>query len=101
MWDTLKYSIISTEIAARSRRTSLAPEYSQIALLKELKSSSGFILSLLLKNVQNTRTKDSLSFLLRLKGIKLFAESICSGFSVEKFPSHPCRQGGIASFMLF
>ncbi|KAL1822614.1 hypothetical protein ACET3Z_009392 [Daucus carota] len=94
MWDTLKYSIMSTEIAARSCRTSLLPEYSQTALLKELKSSSGFILSLLLKNVQNTRTKDALSFLLRLKGIKLFAESICSGFSVEKFPSHPCRQGG-------
>lgn len=94
MWDTLKYSIMSTEIAARSHRTSLSPEYSQTALLKELKSSSGFILSLLLKNVQNTRTKDALSFLLRLKGIKLFAESICSGFSVEKFPSRPCRQGG-------
>ncbi|XP_074362573.1 E3 ubiquitin-protein ligase PRT6 isoform X3 [Apium graveolens] len=94
MWDTLKYSIMSTEIAARSHRTSLSPEYSQTALLKELKSSSGFILSLLLKNVQKTRTKDALSFLLRLKGIKLFAESLCSGSSVEKFSSHPCRQGG-------
>lgn len=101
MWDTLKYSLMSTEIAARSRRTSLSPEYSLNALMKELKSSSGFILSLVLKTVQRTRTKDSLSFLLRLRGIKLFSESICAGFSVEEFSSRSCIQEGIASVLEF
>uniref|UniRef100_A0A5B7BIP5 E3 ubiquitin-protein ligase n=1 Tax=Davidia involucrata TaxID=16924 RepID=A0A5B7BIP5_DAVIN len=94
MWDTLKYSLISTEIAARCGRTSLTPNYSLNALYKELKSSSGFILSLLLKIVRSTRTKNSLSVLLRLRGIQLFAESICSGVSLDEFPSSTCRQGG-------
>lgn len=97
MWDTLKYSLMSTEISARSRRTSLSPEYSQNALIKELKSSTGFVLSLLLKILQSTRTKDTLSFLLRLRGINLFAESICSGFSAKEFTSRSFRQGGIAT----
>lgn len=80
MWDMLKYSLISTEISARSRKDSLTPNYSLDALYKELKSSSGFILSLLLNIVQRTRTKNSLSIFLRLKGIQLLADSIC--FSV-------------------
>ena len=95
MWDTLKYSLISTEIAARSGKDSLTPNYSLNSLYKELKSSSGFILSLLLKIVQSTRTKNSLTLLLRLRGIQLFAESICSGISLDEFPSHTYRRGGM------
>ncbi|KAK3038512.1 hypothetical protein RJ639_029312, partial [Escallonia herrerae] len=94
MWDTLKYSLISTEIAARSGRTVLSPNYGVNALYKELKSSSGFILSLLLRIVQSMRTKNSLSVLLRFRGIQLFAESICSGVSSDEFPSRTCRRGG-------
>ncbi|KAA8518905.1 hypothetical protein F0562_016321 [Nyssa sinensis] len=94
MWDTLKYSLISTEISARCGRTSLTPNYSLNALYKELKSSSGFILSLLLKIVRSTWTKNSLSVLLRLRGIQLFAQSICSGVSLDEFPSSTRRQGG-------
>ncbi|GFY82610.1 proteolysis 6 [Actinidia rufa] len=95
MWDTLKYSLLSTEIAARCRRTSLAPNYGLNALYKELKSSSGFILSLLLNIVQSTRSKNSLTFLLRLRGIQLFAESVCSGVLLDEFPSQICQQGGM------
>lgn len=82
MWDTLKYSLIAMEIAARCGRTSLTPNFSLSAMYEELKSSSGFILSLLLKLVQKTRSKNSLHVLQRFRGVQLFAESICSGVSL-------------------
>ncbi|CAL5388291.1 unnamed protein product [Camellia sinensis] len=97
MWDTLKYSLISAEIASRCGRTFLAPNYGLNALHKELKSSSGFILSLLLKIVRSTRTKNSLTVLLSLRGIQLFAESVCSGVSLDEFPSQIYRQGEFPS----
>lgn len=77
LWDTLRYSLVSTEIAARSERTSAATNYGVSALYEELRSSSGFILSLMLKIVHNTRDQSSLDVLLRLRGIQLFAKSIC------------------------
>ncbi|KAK7255821.1 hypothetical protein RIF29_29243 [Crotalaria pallida] len=83
MWDTLNYSLMSMEIAARCGRTSLTPNLALSALYEELKSSSGFILSLLLKLVQKTRSKNSLHVLQRFRGIQLFAESICSGVSLH------------------
>ncbi|KAK7373743.1 hypothetical protein VNO80_07159 [Phaseolus coccineus] len=81
MWDTLKYSLTSMEIAARCGKTSFTPNYALSALYEELKSSSGFILSLMLKLVQNTRSKNSLHVLQRFRGVQLFAESICAGVS--------------------
>ncbi|XP_009596027.1 E3 ubiquitin-protein ligase PRT6 isoform X1 [Nicotiana tomentosiformis] len=86
LYDTLRYSLVATEIATRAGKTSLAPNYSLGALYKELQSSNGFILSLLLSIVQSTQTKNSLTVLLRLRGIQLFAESICSGTSADKIP---------------
>lgn len=81
MWDTLKYSLISMEIAARSGRASLTPNYALSAMYNELKSSSGFILSSLLKLVHKSRSKNSLHVLQRFRGVQLFTESICSGVS--------------------
>jgi hypothetical protein len=91
MWDTLKYSILSTEIASRSKKDSLATNYSSSDLYKELKSPTGFVLSLLLQIVQSTRTSNSLALLLRLRGIHLFAHSVCSGVSLDQFPG--CTSG--------
>ena len=48
----------------------------------ELKSSTGFMLSLLLKIVQNTQSKNAIHVLQRFIGTQLFAESICSSISV-------------------
>ncbi|XP_031396412.1 E3 ubiquitin-protein ligase PRT6 [Punica granatum] len=93
MWDTLRYSIISTEIAARTGRTSLAPNVSLNNLYKELTSSGKFILSLFLKIVQSTRTENALDVLQRFRGIKLFADSICSGISSD-YPSNLDEQRG-------
>lgn len=81
MWDTLKYSLMSMEIAARCGRTSLTPNYTLSTMYEELKSSSGFILSLLLKHVQKSRSENPLHVLQRFRGLQLFAESICSGVS--------------------
>lgn len=94
LFDTLKYSLVSTEIASRSGSTSLAPNYSLDALFKELKSTNCFILTLLLSIVQSIRTKNSLTILLRLRGIQLFAESICSDISVDESPDNS-TVGGI------
>ncbi|KAL3623063.1 hypothetical protein CASFOL_031879 [Castilleja foliolosa] len=79
LWDTLKYSLVSAEIAARSRKSSLSANYSLGDLYKELKNSSCFILALLLDVVQSTRTLNSQTLLLRLRGLQLFARSLCRG----------------------
>ncbi|XWS43722.1 hypothetical protein CRYUN_Cryun16bG0128000 [Craigia yunnanensis] len=83
LWDTLKYSLISTEIAARSGKTSMATNYTLTSLYKEFKSSSEFVFSLLLRVVQKLSSTNSLHALQRFRGLQLFAESICSGVSFD------------------
>lgn len=83
MWDVLKYSLLSMEIAARCGRTYVTSTYGLDALYKELESSSGFLLSLLLQIVQSTRGKNSLHVLQRFRGIQNFADSICSAVSMD------------------
>ncbi|XP_039068016.1 E3 ubiquitin-protein ligase PRT6-like [Hibiscus syriacus] len=80
LWDTLKYSLMSTEIAARSEKNSMAANYNLASLYKEFNSSSEFIFSLLLRVVQNQSSTNSLQ---RFRGLQLFAESICSGVSFD------------------
>ncbi|XP_076955336.1 E3 ubiquitin-protein ligase PRT6-like isoform X2 [Bidens hawaiensis] len=87
MWDTFKHSLISTEIAARSERTSSATNFSTRSLYKELRSSNGFILSLLLKIAQKTRVQNSLDGLLRLRCIQQFAKSICCADTLNDPPN--------------
>lgn len=94
LWDTLKYSLISTELASRSRKSSLAPNYSLSALYTDLKSSNRFILSLLLDIIQRVRTTNTLCSLLRLKGTQLFAESICASPPLDKISERSSGEGG-------
>ncbi|KAL2509527.1 E3 ubiquitin-protein ligase [Forsythia ovata] len=100
LWDALKYSIISAEIATRSRNNSSSANYSVSALYKEINSTNGFILSLLLNVTQSMRTENSLCVLLRLRGSQLFAESICSGTSPNKYPNYRWKQGGGMLYIL-
>ncbi|XP_057971426.1 E3 ubiquitin-protein ligase PRT6 [Malania oleifera] len=93
MWDTLKYSLISMEVAARSSKIQLTPTYDLNALYKGLESSNGFILSLLLKTVQRMRSKNIIHVLQRFIGIQMFAESICSVTYMDEPPSGVCRHG--------
>ncbi|CAL1379064.1 unnamed protein product [Linum trigynum] len=79
MWDTLKYSLITMEISARSGKESTMPTYTLDSLYKELNSSSGFTLSMLLKIVQFVRSNNVLRVLQRYRGIQLFGDSICLG----------------------
>ncbi|GMI71307.1 proteolysis 6, Greening after Extended Darkness 1 [Hibiscus trionum] len=83
LWDTLKYSLMSTEIAARSGKNSIAANYTLASLYKEFNSSSEFIFSLLLRVVQNLSSTNSFHALQRFRGLQLFAESICSGVSFD------------------
>lgn len=91
MWDLIKYSLQSMEIASRCGGKYAAPSYGLNALYKELESSSRFILSLLLKLVQNA-CKNSLHVLQRFIGIQSFAESTCFGVSIDH-GSETCGQG--------
>ncbi|KAG4216132.1 hypothetical protein ERO13_A01G222300v2 [Gossypium hirsutum] len=79
IWDILKYSLMSTEVAARGLKTSVATNYTLTSLYKEFKSSSEFIFSLLLRVVQNLSNTNSLHALQRFRALQLFAQSICNG----------------------
>ncbi|KAI3959603.1 hypothetical protein MKW92_031866 [Papaver armeniacum] len=106
LWDTLKYSLISTEIAARGVRSNMCSGSKTSTsglevLYRELESSSGFILSLLLQVVQNTRNENLLQVLLRYRAINLFAASICSGVSLDNeiSPATVSGTGDISSVL--
>ncbi|GAB2263939.1 hypothetical protein Droror1_Dr00026073 [Drosera rotundifolia] len=83
MWDMLKYSLVSTEIAARSGRTSISTTTLD-PFYKELKSSNEFALPLLLSIVQRTRSRNPLDVLLRFIGMQCFGSSICFGVSPKE-----------------
>lgn len=83
MWDVIKYSLLSMEIAARSGKTHLAPTYGLDALYNELESSTGFTLSLMLKAVLKAQTKNPLHTFQRYRGIHSFADSVCCSSSME------------------
>ncbi|KAJ4782433.1 E3 ubiquitin-protein ligase UBR3 [Rhynchospora pubera] len=94
LWDTLRYSIISTEIAARGRKESCVE-----ALNGELNSSSGFILSLLFGVAQAACNLRCTEVLLRYKGLQLLAGSVCFGLTGANDPSNTSKRGGMfASF---
>uniref|UniRef100_A0A7N0RI32 E3 ubiquitin-protein ligase n=1 Tax=Kalanchoe fedtschenkoi TaxID=63787 RepID=A0A7N0RI32_KALFE len=83
MWDTLKYSLMSVEIAARTGKTSLTPTHSLDLLYGELKSSGEIALSSLIKIVDDIRSRDPRQTFLRFRGIQLLVESISMDHPVE------------------
>ncbi|XP_048127654.1 E3 ubiquitin-protein ligase PRT6 isoform X2 [Rhodamnia argentea] len=95
MWDTLRYSLISTEISARSGRTSLTPNLSLSALFKEISSGGKFVFSLFLRVIQSMRTKDTLDVLQRFRGVRLFADSIYFGISTDRTFSCDGKEGSM------
>lgn len=95
LWDMLKYSLISAEIAARSSKNSLSPNYSIGSLYKELNSSSGFILSMLLDVTQSTRTTNPQVVLVRFQGVQLFAKSLFPDTYPNGLPSYSTKYGGM------
>nr|XP_010920582.1 E3 ubiquitin-protein ligase PRT6 [Elaeis guineensis]XP_010920583.1 E3 ubiquitin-protein ligase PRT6 [Elaeis guineensis] len=102
LWDTLKYSIISTEIAARGRLNmhSTGSKSCLESLYGELHSSSGFISSLLLHVAQSARSLNPLEVLLRFRSIQLLAGSICSGVSGDNNLSNADKPRGTFSSVL-
>lgn len=96
LWDTLKYSLISTEIASRGKsKAGLVGSLSMEALYGELHSSSEFILSLLMHAAQTTRFSSHHDVQLRLRAIQLLAGSICFGVSGDKFLDSDKKRGRV------
>jgi len=97
LWDTLRYSVVSTEIASRGRMLSqsIDPKSCLESLRGELNSSSGFILSLLFRVAHSARNLNRLEVLLRFEGIQLLAGSICSCISGYKDVLNATKRKGI------
>lgn len=97
LWDTLRYSVVSTEIASRGRMLSqsIEPKSCLESLRGELNSSSGFILSLLFRVAHSARNLNRLEVLLRFEGIQLLAGSICSCISGYKDVLNATKRKGI------
>jgi hypothetical protein len=96
LWDTLRYSVVSTEIASRGRIASYSESKSCIESLRhELNSSNGFILSLLFRVAHSARNLSRLEVLLRFEGLQLLASSICSGTSGDKDLLNATKRKGI------
>lgn len=94
LWDTLRYSLVSTEIAARGRVRAYSANSNLEALYGELRTSSGFIMSLLLHVAKRTYCLSSIEVLLRFKGIQLLARSICFGISGANTLSNSDKRRG-------
>jgi hypothetical protein len=88
------------EIVTRCGKTSFTPNFALSAMYEELKSSSGFILYMLLKLVQKTRSKNSIHVLQGFRGVEHFAESICSGVSLS-YADNVISGRGIILVLLF
>lgn len=97
LWDTLRYSVVSTEIASRGRMLNQSAESKSCleSLRGELNSSSGFILSLLFRVAHSARNLNRLEVLLRFEGIQLLAGSICSCISGYKDVLNATKRKGI------
>ncbi|KAM0953533.1 putative carboxypeptidase U transcription factor interactor and regulator Znf-B family [Dioscorea sansibarensis] len=85
LWNTLTYSLMSLEIAAREKINPHSVDSNSClkTIYNELHSSSGSILSSLLCISQNSRSMNDLEVLLRFRAIQLFSGSICSDVSDE------------------
>lgn len=97
LWETLRYSVVSTEIASRDRMSSYSAQSKSCleSLRSELNSSSGFILSLLFRVSHSARVLNRREVLLRFEGIQLLAGSICSGISGDKDLLDATKRKGI------
>lgn len=98
LWDTFTYTLVSTEIAARgTSKTSLSGSSSLEALYAELRSSSEFILSLLLHVAQTARASNHHDVFLRFWGIQLLAGSVCVGVSGDKSSNSDSKRGRVVN----
>ncbi|XP_020580715.1 E3 ubiquitin-protein ligase PRT6 [Phalaenopsis equestris] len=94
LWDTLRYSLVSTEIAARGRVRASTANSTLKSLYGELHSSSGFILPSLLNVAKSTCSSNSIEVLLRFRGIQLLSKSICFGVSEDSNLSNSDKRRG-------
>ncbi|KAE8809562.1 E3 ubiquitin-protein ligase PRT6 [Hordeum vulgare] len=83
---TLRYSVVSIEIASCDRMSSYSAQSKSCleSLRSELNSSSGLLLSLLFRVSHSARVLNRREVLLRFEGIQLLAGSISSGISGDK-----------------
>ncbi|CAL9094143.1 unnamed protein product [Musa acuminata var. zebrina] len=99
LWDTLRYSVTATEIAARAKlnTNSLGSQSCLESLTEELRSSSGYIMSVLVHVAQSAGSSNCLEVLLRFSSLQLLAGSICSGVSGDNYLSNGDKQKGTTS----
>ncbi|WOL01977.1 E3 ubiquitin-protein ligase [Canna indica] len=97
-WDTLRYSVMCTEITACAKMNANSSVQSCLESLKEeLQTSSGYMMSILLHVAQSTRNSNCFEVLLRFSSLQLLAGSICSGVSDDNYLSNGDKQRGTIS----
>jgi len=81
LWNVFRYSLMSSELAARSQKLSENNGNSLMALIEMSEASHGSVLPLLLHAAKATQSQSRQSVLLRARGMQLLLDSIVDGIS--------------------
>ncbi|XP_024515044.1 E3 ubiquitin-protein ligase PRT6 [Selaginella moellendorffii] len=103
LWDLLRYSIMSAELAARTRSLILGNHDAAsrlVALEEASEASRGSTLPLLSLAANLTLTHSRQIVLLRSRGMQLMVGSVCHGTSLD-FLSEPMSKGHLSSLLHF
>ncbi|KAG6540804.1 hypothetical protein Mapa_017828 [Marchantia paleacea] len=87
LWDVFRYSLMSSELAARTRQRTTQGSLSGLVVLEEGgDGAKGSILPLLLQAAKETQGQSRQVVLLRSRGLQLLVDSIIHGVTRDPFP---------------
>lgn len=100
LWDVLRYTIISAELASRTRKDSpfSNPENNLGVLWKA--TEKGSVLPVLLRAAKAIQNQNRQSLLLRARGMQLIVGSICFGVSKDSI-AEPSMPGSVLKILQF
>eukprot|EP01018_Ginkgo_biloba_P034022 Gb_11947 [translate_table: standard] len=101
LWDVLRYSLLSSELAARSAKLDAVARGSGTnleTLYRAVNCSKGSVLSLLLLVAEATQSQNRLTVLLRSRGMQLLVGAISCGVSRDTL-SENSSTGNISSLL--
>ncbi|KAL3679047.1 hypothetical protein R1sor_022003 [Riccia sorocarpa] len=87
VWDVFRYTLMSTELAARTRHPSTQGSLSSLVVLEEGgDGSKGSVLPLMLQIAKASQGHSRQVILLRSRGLQLLVDSIAHGVTRDLFP---------------
>ncbi|XP_024369767.1 E3 ubiquitin-protein ligase PRT6 isoform X2 [Physcomitrium patens] len=100
LWDVLRYSLMSAELAARSNKISENSASGLVALVDAGDATHGSILPLLLHAAKATQSQSHQAVLLRARGMQLLRDSIANGISRDLF-AEKALHGNFSSLLQY